>query len=120
VGDFNGDGKQDLAFIVDNVVYIMIGNGFGAFNSGLPTTNALGAISVNPGDFNGDGKQDLLLVNAGTTVSILLGNGNGSFQPAVAYAAGQSPRSVALADFNSDGKIDFAVASDAGINVFLG
>src|ERR1051325_2306447 len=115
VGDFNGDGKQDVAFIVDDVVYIRIGTGNGSFNSGLPSTNAPGARSVNPGDFNGDGKLDLLLVNASNIVSILLGNGDGSFQPAVAYGVGQPPQSVALADFNGDGKVDFAVASTAGI-----
>src|SRR5439155_18635800 len=60
VGDFNGDGKQDLAVtnVTTNSVSVLLGNGNGTF--GAPATFPVGSTptSVAVGDFNGDGKQD--------------------------------------------------------------
>jgi hypothetical protein len=75
VGDFNGDGKLDLAVANENShnVSVLLGNGSGGFG---PATNfAAGApFSVAVGDFNGDGKLDLAIANAGSNnVSVLLG-----------------------------------------------
>ena len=66
VGDFNGDGKQDLAvanFGSDNVS-ILLGDGAGNFSA--PTNFAAGdqPFSVAVGDFNGDGKQDLAVASS--------------------------------------------------------
>jgi hypothetical protein len=95
-GDFNGDGKADLATLYPNCanntclpgdVVVLIGNGDGTFQSpaeyavGLQSQSA-GGVAV--GDFNGDGKPDLAVSNPGAnTVSILLNNGDGTFQPHV-------------------------------------
>ena len=69
VGDFNGDGKQDLAVAVISTVSILLGDGAGSF--GTPTNFGAGngPRSVAVGDFNGDGKQDLAVTNAGSTTS---------------------------------------------------
>ena len=65
VGDFNGDGKQDLAVANDGSdnVSILLGDGAGNFSA--PTNFAVGdgPVSVAVGDFNGDGKQDLAVAN---------------------------------------------------------
>ena len=65
MGDFNGDGKQDLAVAnsdSDNVS-ILLGDGAGNFSA--PTNFDAGndPYSVAVGDFNGDGKQDLAVAN---------------------------------------------------------
>jgi uncharacterized repeat protein (TIGR01451 family) len=117
MGDFNGDGKADLAVAnggSDNVS-ILLGNGNGTFQAAV-NYNVHGPRSVAVGDFNGDGKPDLAVANAFGTVSILAGNGNGTFAEAVNYGAGSDPISVAIGDFNGDGKPDLAVANDYTYN----
>ena len=94
VGDFNGDGRQDLAVANQGsaTVSILLGNGNGTF--GAATNFGVGFIpfSVAVGDFNGDGSQDLAVANQGSAnVSILLGNGNGTFGAATNFGAGVCP-----------------------------
>ena len=123
VGDFNGDGNQDLATATHNPdsVSILLGNGAGHFSA--PTNFATGAapISVMVGDFNGDGNQDLATVNTFGSVSILLGDGAGHFNVATNFAASPGPYSGAVGDFNGDSKEDLVLANydSTGVSVFL-
>ncbi len=112
VGDFNADGRPDLAVANrdSGTVSILLGNPGGTFQA--PVNYAAGAfpVSVAVGDFNFDGRPDLALANPFiNNVSILLGNPNGTFRAPVNYAAGGNPRSVAVGDFNADGRPDLAV-----------
>src|SRR5215831_1915448 len=114
VGDFNGDGKKDLAVANENTnnVSILLGTGTGSFAAATNFSVGTRPRSVAVGDFNGDGKQDLAVANEGTNnVSILLGTGTGSFATATSFAAGSAPHSVAVGDFNGDGKQDLVVAN---------
>src|SRR5437016_2438480 len=73
VGDFNGDGNQDLAVANFNGVSILLGDGTGSFSAATNFGAASRPSSVAVGDFNGDGKQDLAVANLGSNnVSILL------------------------------------------------
>jgi hypothetical protein len=126
-GDFNGDGKLDLAVANHDAgtVDVVAGvGGNGRFSAPVSTSYAgpnISAMAV--GDFNGDGKLDLVTANNGNkTVSVLLGNGNGTFETAVSYTVGSSPNSVAVGDFNGDGKLDLVTANsgDNDVSVLLG
>ena len=120
VGDFNLDGKPDLAtanFNSDNAS-VLLGNGSGGF--GVATNFGVGTqpLSVAVGDFNLDGKPDLAAANANSNnVSVLLGNGSGGFGVATNFGVGSFPFSVAVGDFNLDGKPDLATANRFSHNV---
>lgn len=118
-GDFNGDGRLDLA-VADSGIHVLLGNGDGTFQPAVDYGPGSNSDFVAVGDFNGDGKLDLVATNSG--VSVLMGNGDGTFQPAVNYNAGSGPYSIAVGDFNSDGKLDLAVANvqSGNVSVFLG
>ena len=82
VGDFNGDGKQDLAIAGTSTLSVLFGNGDGTFQPLVPYTTLGGNNSVAVGDFNGDGALDLAVVNeASNSVSVFINSGTGTFQP---------------------------------------
>jgi hypothetical protein len=124
-GDFNGDGKLDLAVANSNsdTVSILLGTGAGGFGAKTDFGTGAGPFSVVVGDFNGDGKLDLATANANSdSVSVLLGAGTGSFGSKTDFGAGGAPRSIAVGDFNRDGHLDLAIANanSSTISILLG
>ncbi|MFZ0817532.1 MAG: VCBS repeat-containing protein, partial [Candidatus Sulfotelmatobacter sp.] len=109
VGDFNGDGKLDLAVLTSDFVAILLGNGDGTFQAAVDYGTPGRSSSVAVGDFNGDGKPDLVVTNGlNSTVSVFLNSGAGTFPTRQDFATGFGPTSVAVGDFNGDGKLDLA------------
>jgi hypothetical protein len=124
-GDFNGDGKLDLAIgnLTSNTVSILLGNGDGTFGLKQDFVTGTNPRSIAVGDFNDDGILDLAIVNnVSGTVSILLGNGDGTFAPKMDFPVGVRPRSVVAGDFNGDGILDLAVANHDSrtVSILLG
>jgi uncharacterized protein (TIGR03437 family) len=129
VGDFNGDGFQDLAIgnELDNTVTVMLGDGSGNFNLAHTSPVQAGPAPgfVVTGDFNMDGNLDLAVANlTGNAVTVLLGNGSGGFthSPSSPISTGMTPASIVLADFNGDYILDLAIVNESGnsVSVLLG
>ncbi len=138
IGDFNRDGKPDLAVAnnyrpgdIQGHVSVLLGKGDGTFREAVnDTTPGFVALYVAVGDFNGDAKPDLA-VGGGTcggcpplsAVMVFLGNRDGTFRAAKGYAVGDNSESaVAVGDFNGDSKLDLATANlnTNNVSVLLG
>ena len=127
-GDFNGDGKLDLAIVGDydnsGGVNILLGNGDGTFRqvSTLDPNGEFGEIAT--GDFNGDGIPDLVVTNYfqfGTGPTIFLGKGDGTFTAmSTSFTLDYFPASVLVGDFNGDGVLDLAFSDLDGVEIALG
>jgi hypothetical protein len=122
VGDFNGDGKLDVAVAsgASDTAVVLLGNGDGTLEPAqgyAAGPNLRGDMSMVVSDFNGDGKLDLVMGSRSwTTVTLLLGNGDGTFGAARNVGPGGA---VAAADFNHDGKLDI-VSVNSSTYVALG
>jgi len=116
-GDFDEDGKLDIAGVSQGTGSITLfkGNGLGGFTN-VATVLIPGSqlYSLMAGDFNADGDLDLLAGRATTSLALLYGRGDGSFgQPnLISSAAGQA--AIALAQFDGNASLDFVAAADAG------
>src|SRR5262249_97265 len=128
LGDFNGDGKLDLAVanFGNNTVSVLLGNGDGTFQAAQHFGVDLEPASVAVGDFNGDGKLDLVTANFGdasiSTVPAFPVNAYRSFLTAGPLGARLCPHAVAFGYFNGDGIPDLAVANvfSNTVSVLLG
>jgi hypothetical protein len=134
-GDFNGDGRGDLAFAGDPgavTMPVMLSTTdpggttkFNAYYYGLSDfpawAGSAGAKAVS-GDFNGDGFSDVALTGGvgWGSIPVAFSNGNGSFRvtnygvadfPGFAQQSGAKP---VAGDFNGDGFWDIALTGGVG------
>lgn len=131
VGDFNRDGRPDLAVANNSspALSVLLGNGDGSFQAKQTYPVGEGALAVALGDFNADKKLDILVagtVNTFSKASVFLGTGDGTFSKWAEYplpggSEGSPPVSAAVADFNNDRRPDLAVgiAGDKSVAVLL-
>lgn len=101
-GDFNGDGKLDLA-VRQGVVTIMQGDGLGGLSAVKSFDPIINPTSIAAGDINDDGKPDI--VTAIHLTDGLPGSVSVLFNSCAVVQTGQRARF----DFDGDGKTDIAV-----------
>lgn len=116
-GDFNGDGKADLAVANQNSynIGILLGKGDGTFYPVSSFSAGYSPRAITSVDLNLDGKLDLVVANeTGNDLSVLVGNGDATFMPALNYGPIDRPEHIVAADLNLDGMPDLAVAGFGG------
>jgi hypothetical protein len=119
VGDFDGDGKPDLATADNFSVLLLRGNGDGTFAPPARAVVVGAAASVAVGDFNGDGLLDLGVTSNVVSytpydtyvdgyVTVLLGDGAGGLMPSsTTYLGSGYQGRLAVGDFNGEHRLDF-------------
>lgn len=125
LGDFNHDGKIDLADIACDqpqagfprgascTLNIGLGDGTGLHFAPSQSIQLAGsAFNLQSADTNGDGKLDLAFVRGSVGV-MLWGRGDGTFSvPTYLKPSTTDPMdALAIADFNNDGRLDIALLS---------
>lgn len=124
-GDFNRDGKVDIAGVSTRRadVTVLLGNGDGTFQA--PARYRVGGKpwEVAAADLNRDGNLDILATTGlPDELRVLFGTGTGSFVGPRVFTAGDLPTGIATGDFNLDGQLDVALASfgEDFVTVMLG
>lgn len=134
VGDFNGDGRPDLALVLSGglVVYQNDGpDGLGTLQfsvmsvGGLATTGITTVVGIAAGNVSNDTKEDLIISGTGTDTRIAVLIHNDQFQLgasnyAIAYP-NSTPGALRLGDVTGDGKTDVVMidAANNGVLTFL-
>ncbi|MBK9462119.1 MAG: VCBS repeat-containing protein [Sphingobacteriales bacterium] len=134
VGDFNGDGKDDIATFTRGTtadVYVAISDGTKFNGTGdLWNGNICKGIEIPlTGDFNGDGKDDIATFTRGTTANVFvyISTGQKFNSPNVVVTANPiaavltpwlssfcyGTQTPLVGDFNGDGKDDIATFTRA-------
>ncbi|MCC9065454.1 MBG domain-containing protein [Flavobacterium piscisymbiosum] len=129
-GDFDGDGKLDLAVanLTGTLVSIFrnISTGPGNINFANQVTYIVGASpsDIAIGDVDGDGKTDVVTSNLDSNnISVLRnissGIGNINFDSKVDFAANGRAQAIGSGDLDGDGKMDIITANlNSSISVF--
>ncbi len=132
VGDFNGDGDNDLAVALDvGFSRLSILENTGAVPIEILALNlsSVAPIAVAAGDLDGTGPLDAILVARGTTppgtssgihiVRAMDFGLNTATVTAPSVSGTSVPVDVAICDLDADGELDFAVADEGlGIRLF--
>ncbi len=123
VGDFNEDGRLDVAAVGAGKLLLLLNSGDGGFVATQPIVAIGYRSTLAVGDINGDGHLDLIATDPDeTALNVVLGNGDGTLRPAVLTPTVENPLQVLLADINGDGKLDLILSTGGlgGVSAMLG
>jgi hypothetical protein len=117
-GDFNRDGRLDLAVSSrDGSITVFAGEGDGSFSRGVILGSGGAALAVD--DFNGDGLADVAAVD-GVGVVEFRGHGDGTFEAGLSTSVPSGTIELAAGDLNADGRVDLVVVVSQGVHTLLG
>jgi hypothetical protein len=123
VGDFNADGRPDVAAATYDGLDVSVHLGTGGGRLGPKTSFGAGEphLAIALGDLDGDGRQDLVTGTRYGQVAVLLGNGDGTFAPRGLFPS-ICPVALAVADFDGDGWQDVATSGSCNgdVEIFAG
>jgi len=119
IGDFDGDGDNDLAVSGTAGLSMFLNTGAGVF---APAVTHLAGASGRAvcDDFDFDQDLDVAISDensSGSTVAVILNHGDATFAYPFTISVGDDPRGLACGDFDSDGDGDIAVAIKYDNNV---
>jgi len=118
-GDFNHDGKIDLAVSGVMDTHFLYGQGNGTFNQALTYNLGWTGMSSTSGDFNGDGFLDLAFIDAGSGSNMSVFLGTSTFLNSY-YVGGVDCWSMLSNDYNNDGLADIAVCNPDHVFLLFG
>jgi hypothetical protein len=132
-GDYNGDGKDDIALVRQAsgwgsipIAFATSGGNFNITNGGVGSFAgwaATSGVKIVPGDYNGDGKDDIALVRQASgwgSIPIAFATSGGNFNitnggvGSFAAWAATSDVKIVPGDYNGDGKDDIALVRQVG------
>ena len=123
LGDFNGDGRVDIATSAyvhpGSFIEVYLQDRAGAFRRSrlvnAPNSFYSGRMAVY--DINGDGRDDLVRANLGGLIEVYLGSPRG-LAPSATFVGDDASTGLAFGDLNADGRADLALA-DRTISLML-
>ena len=122
-GDFNGDGRPDLAVASDftSGIGIFLTQADGNLIQAPSAVFSSRPFFVAVGDLNGDGKVDLAVAQTGPQpqVEYAIGKGDGTFTVAGKVNTSLTVGTLALVDVNHDRKADLIIPDGSFLNTFL-
>ncbi len=130
-GDFDGDGKADVAVTNNGSTTMSIlrnlsANGSISLAGKIDFTTGASPLGIAAGDIDGDGKLDIAVTNSSAaTVSVFRNTSSigsissGSFAAKVDFTTGTSPSGVSIGDIDGDGKPDILVGNTSSNTLSL-
>ena len=118
-GDFNGDGRDDIALGGGQRFAVYLSPASGRFPAPRFAATAGFPNAAVARDLNGDQRADLAYIS-GASLNGLLSNGDGTFRQAAPRTTVSNGTAIAAGDFNGDGRVDVAVTGGGGVTVHLG
>lgn len=123
IGDFDGNGKPDVA-VADNSgdplagdvgsIILLVGNGDGTLQAPRRFPAGENPVAIVATDLTGDGTLDLAVAGKqSSAVTLLRGDGLGTFEPTLTLDVLSRPTSMTMGDMNRDGLTDLIVIRGA-------